>query len=70
MPYKNRIKTLEESYKLVENQIELVKRTEPVDQSKLTNLTETKNRYLSDLSKLRRAQYNNDYETVRMDDDR
>ena len=57
MPYSNRIKTLEESYNLVEAQIKLMEKSENPDKDKLNKLWEAKNKYLKELRDLRRAQY-------------
>ena len=47
MPYSNRIKTLEESYNLVEAQIKLMEKSENPDKDKLNKLWEAKNKYLN-----------------------
>lgn len=57
MPYSNRIRTLEESLRLVETQINVVQNSDSVDQNKLNNLQQAKNKYLTELRELRRAQY-------------
>lgn len=69
MPYRNRIKTLEESYRLVEIQISNIEEVENIDIDKLTKLREAKSKYLSELSFLRRAQYE-ESQNVDYDDDR
>jgi len=69
MPYKQRIKTLEESHRLVENQIDVLQHSENPDQVKLKNLIEYKDKYLSELRVLRRAQYESS-QSVDFDDDR
>lgn len=70
MPYKHRIKTLEESYRLISIEIEKQEKAENKDVEKLSKLNETRNRYLNDLRSLRRAQWDNDHERVNFDDDR
>lgn len=57
MPYSNRIKTLEESYRLVESQIASMEKLENVDTKKLDYLQQCKNKYLLQLRDLRKAQY-------------
>lgn len=57
MPYSNRIRTLEESYKLVEAQIENIKNSENPDKDKLLKLNEARNKYFAELREMRRAQY-------------
>lgn len=70
MPYKQRIKTLEESYRLAENQLFHLEKTGTGDLSKIPELKELKDRYLTELRKLNRAQWDHDHETVNLDDDR
>lgn len=69
MPYTNRIKSLEESYRLVEVQLSIQEKQEPIDEEKLKKLRDARNKYLNELRDLRRAQY--DYhQTVDYGDDR
>jgi hypothetical protein len=67
MPYTSRIKTLEESYRLVDIQISNLEKSDPVDVSKLDRLKESKNNYLTQLRELRRLQYE-DSQRVDFDD--
>lgn len=69
MSYTSRIRTLEESYKLVEIQINNLENAEVVDQEKLQRLREAKSNYWNQLRDLRRAQYE-DSQRVEFDDDR
>ena len=68
MTYSNRIKTLEESYRLVESQIENLEQSDNPDVDKLTKLRDIRNKYLSELRIMRRAQYE-DSQSVNFDDD-
>lgn len=70
MPYTNRIKTLEESYSIVERQIEQLNKSDNPDTSKILSLTETKNKYLTELKTMRKAQWDHDHETIDYEDDR
>jgi hypothetical protein len=70
MPYKNRIKTLEESVRLLDNQIFQLQKTGNADTSKIKTLIETKDKYMSELRVMIRAQWDHDHETVNFDDDR
>ena len=70
MPYKNRIKTLEDSYRLVENQLFQLEKSGTNDVEKIKQLREIKQKYLSDLQHMRRAQWDHDHERVDFDDDR
>ena len=69
MPYKNRIKTLEESVRLLDNQIFQLQKTGNADTSKIKTLIETKDKYMSELRTMIRAQWDHDHETVNFDDD-
>jgi hypothetical protein len=70
MPYKNRIKTLEESVRLLDNQIFQLQKEGSADISKVKTLIETKDKYMSELRTMIRAQWDHDHETVNFDDDR
>jgi flagellar biosynthesis/type III secretory pathway chaperone len=70
MPYTQRIKTLEESHRLVDNQLFHLEKSGSTDTKKLTELREAKAKYLKELSQMRRAQWDHDHETVQYDDDR
>jgi hypothetical protein len=70
MPYKNRIKTLEESIRLLDNQIFQLQKSGSTDTSKVKTLIETKDKYMSELRTMIRAQWDNDHETVDFGDDR
>ena len=69
MPYKSRIKTLEESYRIVENQIFQLEKAGNPDQEKLMKLKETKDKYFTELRLMNRAQWDNDHNTVDLSDD-
>ena len=70
MPYKNRIKTLEESIRLLDNQIFQLEKSGSGDDKKLTQLKETKEKYSRELRIMTRAQWDQEHETVNLDDDR
>jgi hypothetical protein len=70
MPYRSRIKTLEESHRVVENQLFQLQKEGNADPEKITNLIETKDKYFSELRLLNRAQWDHDHETVDLGDDR
>ena len=69
MPYKNRIKTLEESIRLLDDQIFHLEKSGSND-DKLTQLKETKEKYTKEVRTMIRAQWDNDHNTVNLDDDR
>lgn len=70
MPYKQKIKNLEESHRLITVEIEKLRNDENKDMDKFNKLVETRNKYLSDLREFRRAQHEFDHERVDFDDDR
>lgn len=70
MPYRNRIKTLEESIRLLDNQIFQLEKSGSTDTKKLNDLKETKDKYSKEVRLMIRAQWDNDNETVNLDDDR
>jgi hypothetical protein len=70
MPYNSKIKTLEETHRLIENQIFHLEKAGNPDPVKLKNLQEQKTKYLNELRSLRRLQWDHDHETVNFDDDR
>jgi len=70
MPYKNRIKTLEESIRLLDNQLFHLEKNGSTDTGKLASLKETKDKYTKELRLMIRAQWDNDHNTVDFGDDR
>ena len=69
MPYKSRIKTLEESHRMVENQLFQLEKSGSTDSVKINKLRETKDKYLNELRLMRRAQWDSDNQ-VDFGDDR
>ncbi len=70
MPYKSRIKTLEESIRLLDNQIFNLEKNGSTDTKKISDLKETKDKYNKELRLMIRAQWDNDHNTVDFGDDR
>jgi hypothetical protein len=70
MPYRSRIKTLEESYRLVENQLFQLEKAGNADPKKIASLREASAKYMTELRQMNRAQWDHDHETVDLDDDR
>ena len=70
MPYKSRIKTLEESIRILDNQIFQLEKSSSTDTKKLSELNETKDKYRKELRILTRQQWDHDNERVDLDDDR
>ncbi len=70
MPYKSRIKTLEESVRLLDNQIFQLEKAGNSDPEKIKKLRETKDKYFTELRLMNRAQWDNDHNTVDFGDDR
>jgi prefoldin subunit 5 len=69
MPYKNRIKTLEESVRLLDNQIFQLEKNGDTTSDKLNKLKETKDKYNKELRMMIRAQWDNDHNSVDLNDD-
>ena len=70
MPYKSRITTLEESVRMLDNQIFQLEKNGSADIKKLTDLKEVKDKYNKELKLMIRAQWDNDHNTVDFGDDR
>jgi hypothetical protein len=70
MPYKSRIKTLEESVRMLDNQIFQLEKNGSIDIKKISDLKETKDKYNKELRTMVRAQWDNDHNTVDFGDDR
>lgn len=68
--YEQKIKMLEESHRLIENQLFQLEKTTNPDLEKIKSLKEQKDKYLIELRTLRRLQYDYDHNTVDFDDDR
>ena len=68
MPYKNRIKTLEESVRMLDNQIFQLEKSSG-DSEKIQKLKETKDKYNKELRLMIRAQWDNDHNSVDFSDD-
>lgn len=69
MPFSNRIKILEESYKIIENQIVSLEKQENPDRIKLDSLRENRKNCLDQLRDLRKKQYEY-HQEINFDDDR
>lgn len=69
MPYKSRIKTLEESVRMLDNQIFNLEKSSG-DPEKIKKLKETKDKYFTELRLMNRAQWDNDHNSVDYGDDR
>ena len=70
MPYKNRIKILEESRRLAEDQLFNLEKAGNADPKTLAKLREASIQYNTELKHMIRAQWDHDHETVDLDDDR
>jgi chaperonin cofactor prefoldin len=69
MPYKSRIKTLEESVRLLDNQIFQLEKNGSSDTKRLTELKETKDKYNKELRLMIRSQWDSDHNSVDLSDD-
>ena len=70
MPYKSRIKTLEESVRMLDNQIFQLEKNGSNDTKKISDLKENKDKYNKELRMMVRAQWDNDHNIVDFGDDR
>ena len=70
MPYTNRIKTLEESVRLLDDQIFHLEKNGSSDIKRLTELKEIKDKYNKELRTMVRAQWDDDHNTVDLWDER
>ena len=70
MPYTNKIKTLEDSYRILDNKIFALEKNGSKDIEELKTLQEAKSKCLDELRQLRRLQWDHDHERVNFDDDR
>ena len=70
MPYTQRIKTLEEAYRMVDNQLFQLEKSGSGDSEKIKKLQDKKSKYLEELRFIRRAQWDHDHERVDFDEDR
>jgi chaperonin cofactor prefoldin len=69
MPYTSRTKTLEESVRLLDNQIFQLEKNGSSDTKKLSELKESKDKYNKELRLMIRAQWDNDHNSVDLSDD-
>ena len=69
MPYKSRIKTLEESVRMLDNQIFQLEKSGSTDIKKISDLKENKDKYNKELRMMVRAQWDHDHNTVDLSDD-
>lgn len=67
--YESKIRTLEESYRLIDNKLFHLEKSGKADPEEIKKLQETKTRYLNELRQLRRQEYD-DSQRVNFDDDR
>jgi hypothetical protein len=70
MPYRSRIKTLEESVRMLDDQIFHLEKSKETDVGKIRKLQEMKDLYNKELRLMIRAQWDNDHNTVDLGDDR
>ena len=69
MPYQSRIKTLEESIRMLDNQIFQLEKNSSTDNNRLYELKETKDKYTKELRLMIRAQWDSDHNSVDFGDD-
>jgi hypothetical protein len=69
MPYRNRIQTLKESHRIIDETIKKLE-AENADPAKITEFQQKKIQYRQEISRMERLQWENDHDTVNFDDDR
>jgi prefoldin subunit 5 len=69
MPYTSRIKTLEESIRLLDDQIFQLEKNGSNDNKKISDLKETKDKYNKELRLMIRSQWDSDHNSVDLNDD-
>jgi hypothetical protein len=70
MPYRRRLETLRESHRLIDQSITEKMKDPNFDELKINELKKQKLLYKDEISKLERAQWEHENETVDFDDDR
>jgi uncharacterized protein YdcH (DUF465 family) len=68
--YENRIKTLTETHRLLDNQIDQMEKTGNFTDEKLSELKKQRLLYKDEIARLIRLQWEHDHETIQYDDDR
>ena len=70
MPYRNRIATLTESHRLIDNTIKELEKNPDSDALKISELKKKKLQYKDEIKRLERLQWEYEHETVDFGDDR
>jgi len=70
MPYRNSIKKLEDTIKLMDGKLQILKETPSSIPDEAKNVAEQRQLFMTELSRLRRLQWEEEHERVNMDEDR
>lgn len=70
MPYRNRIATLTESHRLIDNTIKELEKNPDSDALKISEMKKKKLQYKDEIKRLERLQWEYEHETVDFGDDR
>lgn len=70
MPYRKRIETLTESHRLIEETIAEKMKNPNFDELQVNELKKKKLQYKDEISRLERAQWEHEHETLDYEDDR
>lgn len=70
MSYRSKIKTLEETYLNLNIKIDAMQRADNSDKEELQKMISQRTKYLSELSRFRKLQWEEDHERVEFDDER
>lgn len=70
MSYRSKIKMLEETYLNLNVKIDTLQKSENPNKEELQKMISQRTKYLSELSRFRKLQWEEDHERVEFDDDR
>lgn len=70
MPYRNRIATLTESHRLIDNTIKELEKNPDSDALKISEMKKKKLQYKDEIKRLERLQWEYEHDTVDFGDDR
>lgn len=70
MPYRNSIKKLEDTIKLMDNKLQVIKESTSSIPGEAKNIAEQRQLFMVELSRLRKLQWEEEHERVNMDEDR
>lgn len=69
MSYHSKIKMLEETYLNLNNRIDALQKSDNPDKTELQKMISERTKYLSELSRFRKLQWEEDHERVNLDEE-